>query len=410
MFRPSRAIGLVITIALASSPSSAGDWPNLHGPKRDNHSGETRLKWDWPKSGPEIAWSLEVGSGWAGIAIADGTAYLFHRVADEEVLVALDPAGGKEKWKIAARTKYRDDFNFDDGPRCVPVIAAGRIFLLGANGDLRAIDIASKKEIWSRNILTDYKASKGYFGVGASPIVLGERLLVNVGGKGAGVVAFAVDTGKELWKATDDAASYSSPIGCSVGGKDRVAFFTRAGLQILDPVDGTVCFSKPFRSRLDASVNAASPVRNGEEIFLSSSYGVGAVVLKPRGTEWDEVWANEKSLTCHYNTPVLVDGFLYGIDGRQEGGSARLRCVEWKTGNVRWTEEKFGCASIIAVDGGLVAATERGELVRFDADTTRFRERARARVLDGTVRAALALADGRLYVRDEKKLVCVKLK
>lgn len=410
MFRPSRAIGLVITIALASSPSSAGDWPNLHGPKRDNHSGETGLKWDWPKSGPEIAWSLEVGSGWAGIAIADGTAYLFHRVADEEVLVALDPAGGKEKWKIAARTKYRDDFNFDDGPRCVPVIAAGRIFLLGANGDLRAIDIASKKEIWSRNILTDYKASKGYFGVGASPIVLGERLLVNVGGKGAGVVAFAVDTGKELWKATDDAASYSSPIACSVGGKDRVAFFTRAGLQILDPVDGTVCFSKPFRSRLDASVNAASPVRNGEEIFLSSSYGVGAVVLKPLGTEWDEVWANEKSLTCHYNTPVLVDGFLYGIDGRQEGGSARLRCVEWKTGNVRWTEEKFGCASIIAVDGGLVAATERGELVRFDADTTRFRERARARVLDGTVRAALALADGRLYVRDEKKLVCVKLK
>jgi hypothetical protein len=179
---------------------------------------------------------------------------------------------------------------------------------------------------------------------------------------------------------------------------------------VLDPADGTVTFAKEFRARLEASVNAASPVRNGEELFLSSSYGVGAVVLKPKEGEWEEVWANDKSLSCHYNTPVLVGEHLYGIDGRQEGGAARLRCVEWKSGAVKWTQEKFGCATILAVDGGLLAATEGGELVRFDANPAGYKERGRAKVLDGVVRAAACLADGKMYVRDEKKLVCVKLK
>lgn len=407
MVRLSLPTGLLVTLALLGI---AADWPNLHGPNRDGHSTEVGFQWDWPKTGPAVAWKLDVGSGWAGVTASNGVAFLFHRVGDDEVLFALDPEKGTEKWKYAARTKYRDEFNFDDGPRCTPVIAGGRIFTLGANGDLHAIDEKKGTKLWHRNILTDYKVAKGFFGVGASPIVVGDKLLVNVGGKAAGIVAFDVETGKEKWKATDDAASYSSPIALTVGGKPRVAFLTRAGLVVLDPSDGTVTFTKEFRARLDASVNAASPVRHGEELFLTSSYGVGGVVLKPKGTEWDDVWANDKSLSCHYNTPVLVGDFLYGIDGRQEGGGARLRCVEWTTGDVKWSKEKFGCATLIAIDGGLLAATEAGELVRFDASSMEYKERARAKILDGVVRAAASLSDGKLYVRDEKKLVCVKLK
>jgi hypothetical protein len=115
-------------------------------------------------------------------------------------------------------------------------------------------------------------------------------------------------------------------------------------------------------------------------------------------------------LSSHYNTPVLVGDYLYGVDGRQEGGAARLRCVEWKTGAVKWSVPRFGCASLIAVDGGMLAVTETGELVRFAADPAGYKERARAKVLDGVVRAAPALSDGRLFVRNEKRVICATLK
>jgi outer membrane protein assembly factor BamB len=303
-----------------------------------------------------------------------------------------------------------DDFGFDDGPRCVPVVAGGRVFALGANGDLHAVEAATGKKLWHRNIRTDYTAPKGYFGVGAGPIVLGDRILVNVGGKAAGIVAFDATSGKELWRATSDPASYSSPTTIRLGEKSLAVFLTRSGLVVLDPVDGSVKYTRPFRSRLDASVNAATPLVRGDEVFLTSSYGVGGALLKLGGAEPEEVWANDRSLSCHYNTPVRVGEFLYGVDGRQEGGGARLRCIEWKTGAVKWSVDRFGVASLIAVDGGLLAVRETGELVRFAADPVAFKEQARAKVLDGTVRAAPALADGRLYLRDEKRLVCVKLK
>jgi hypothetical protein len=179
---------------------------------------------------------------------------------------------------------------------------------------------------------------------------------------------------------------------------------------VIDAESGKVKFTKEWRARLDASVNAATPIVRKDEVFLSSSYGVGAVVLKAKADEWDELWSGDRSLSCHYDTPVLVGDHLYGLDGRQEGGGARLRCVEWKSGEVKWSVDRFGCASTLAVDGGLLAVTERGELVRFEASPKSYKELARAKVLDGVTRAAPALSDGRLFVRDDKRLVCVKLK
>lgn len=400
-----RTRAAVILVALGTC---AADWPNIHGPNRDNHSAETGLNWAWGKDGPPAAWTLDVGAGFAGVAVSGGSVFLFHRVNAEEVLTALDPATGKEKWKYSARTKYVDDFGFDDGPRCVPVVSGGRVFALGADGDLHAVEAATGRRLWHRNLLADYKAPKGYFGVGAGPIVTAGRLLVNVGAKGAGIVAFDPATGKELWKATDDPPGYAAPSVIDLG-KPHAAFLTRSGLVVVEPTTGAVKFSMPWRSRLDASVNAAAPVVRKDEVLLTVSYGAGAVLLKLKGDEPEEVWANDRSLSCHYSTPVLVGDHLYGVHGRQEGGGAQLRCVEWKTGEVKWSVERFGVASLIAVDGGLLAVTE-GELVRFEANPKEFKETARAKVLDGTVRAAPALSDGRLYLRDEKRLVCVRLK
>src|SRR5204863_1915772 len=138
------------------------------------------------------------------------------------------------------------------------------------------------------------------------------------------------------------------------------------GLEALDPKTGAVAYSYPWRSRLDASVNAATPLVYKGDIFLTASYGTGAVLLRPKGAELEEVWTNDRSLSCHYNTPVRVGDYLYGVHGRQEG-RAELRCVEWKTGAVKWTVPRFGVACLVAVDGGLLALTEGGELVPFDA-------------------------------------------
>src|SRR5262249_43149538 len=138
-------------------------------------------------------------------------------------------------WRQVYRTKYRDDFDFDNGPRATPTIHDGKVFTLGANGDLTAVALATGKKLWTRNLFEDYKADKGFFGVACSPIVIGKKLLVNGGGKGAGVVAFDPDNGKELWKSTDDGASYSSPTAAEIDGKLAAVFFTRAGLRVLDP-------------------------------------------------------------------------------------------------------------------------------------------------------------------------------
>lgn len=402
---------LLLSLALALTPTVRGaDWPQLLGPARDGHSAETGLNWNWPKDGPKVLWKLDAGSGWAGPVVAAGRLVFFHRVGGEEVVLCLDPATGKEKWKHSYPTKYRDDFNFDDGPRATPTIAGGKVFTLGADGDLSALELASGKALWHRNLLEEYKAGKGFFGAACSPLVMGERVLVNAGGKNAGVVAFDAPTGKELWKATSDGASYSSPTAAELDGKQVGVFLTRTGLRVLDPATGKSLYDFPWKPRIEASVQAATPLVWKDEIFLTVSYATGAVLLRAKKGELEEVWSGDKSLSSQYNTPVRVGDYLYGTHGRSDVGTAALRCVEWKSGAVKWGEANFGVASVIAVDGGILALTEGGDLVRFDASPDGYKERARASILIKPTRAAPALADGRLFARDGRQLVCASLK
>jgi outer membrane protein assembly factor BamB len=264
--------------------------------------------------------------------------------------------------------------------------------------------------VWVRDLTKEYDPPEGYFGVGAGLLHVGGKLIVNVGAKGAGVVAFDAGTGKEAWKATNDPPGYSTPTVTEIGGKPHAVVFTRTGLVVVNADTGAVKFSHKHRSRIDASVNASTPLVWKDEVFLTAQYGTGAVVLKLTGDTPEEVWANDTSLSCQYDTPVRVGDHLYGIHGRQDTGGAALVCVEWKTGAVKWTQDRFGVAHLIAVDGGILALTEDGELVRFDASEKGCTERARATVVDGLTRAAPALSDGRLYLRNEKKLLAVKLK
>ena len=238
---------------------------------------------------------------------------------------------------------------------------------------LQALTLADGKVRWRRDINQEYKVAKGYFGVATSPLVEGNLVLINVGGPGAGIVALAAQDGKEIWRATNDEASYSSPVIAEIAGKRLAVFFTRLGIEILDPASGKVLFSKRWRARIQASVNAASPVAARDRLFFSSSYGVGAIALQVKGDDFQPLWQNDESLTCHYGTPIELDGFLFGFDGRQEQG-VNLRCIELDTGKVRWTEERFGCGAMILAEGRLYILSERGDLFCIEAKPIGYRE------------------------------------
>ena len=389
-------------LLLASAP--AADWPGFLGPTRDGQSAEAGLNWNWANGKPATEWAFDVGTGNAGPVVVGDTVFVFHRVGDEEVLTALAADTGKPKWAYKAAARGTD------GPQVAPLVVNGTVFALGYGGKLHAVTAKTGEKVWVRDLRKEYAPPEGYFGVGAGLLHVNGKLIVNVGAKGAGVVAFDAATGKEAWKATDDPPSYSSPTALDIGGKPHAAVFTRTGLVVVNADTGEVKFRHRHRSRIDASVNAATPLAWKDEVFLTAQYGTGATLLKLTGKEPEEVWANDKSLSCQYDTPVRVGEFLYGVHGRQDTGTADLVCVEWKTGAVKWKQERFGVAHLIAVDGGIMALTEAGELVRFDASEKGYAERARAAVLAGLTRAAPALADGRLYLRNEAKLVAAKLK
>lgn len=384
----------------------AADWPQFLGAARNGTSRERLKAWT---GAPNQLWLRQVGLGFAGPVIAQGRLLLFHRVNDREQLEAIDMRTGKTIWTSFKRTAYRDDFGFDEGPRAAPTIAGGRVFTFGAEGLLTAWDFASGKELWSVHVMSAYGVEKGFFGAAGSPLVIGSRVMVNAGGtKGAGIVAFDAATGKELWKATNDQASYSSGAAATLLGKPAAVFFTREGLAALDPVNGAILQQKRWRSRSQASVNAATPLIFGDEIFLSASYSTGAVLLKANGSQWATVWSGDESLSNHYSTSVHRDGRLYGFHGRQEYGQ-ELRCIEWKTGKVLWSQEGLGAGTLILTADHLLILRETGELVLAPVSASGFQPAARTQLLPGAVRAYPALSNGVFCARNESSLGCWEL-
>jgi outer membrane protein assembly factor BamB len=407
-----------IAIVLAAGASvAAADWPQFLGPSRNGiYTGPFATS--WPAAGPRKVWQKRVGQGFAGPVVVGDRLILFHRVANEEVVDALDTKTGEVRWHAAYPTSYRDDFGFDEGPRAVPVVANNRIYTFGAEGQLSALDLATGRRIWNVDTKSRFNVRKGFFGAAGSPLVEDGRVLANVGGmdgtKGAGVVAFNADTGAVVWTATNHEASYSSPVGATFGGKRTAVFFTRQGLVGLEPATGNVLFQRSWRSRTSASVNAASPVIVGDLIFVSATYETGAAVVRVQGSELKELWASDEVLSNHYATSVYYDGNLYGFHGRQEYNPS-FRAVALNTGKVLWSEDRFRAGTVTLAGDKLLIMRETGELVLAAASPQAFKPLARAQILPPTVRANIALSDGFMYVRngdtrDSDTLVCLDLR
>lgn len=393
-----------------ASAAQAGDWPQILGPNRNGVAENEQIVDSFPEKRPRILWDSPVGEGYSGVAVANGIAIVFHRLGDAEVAEGLDATTGKSLWKREFAASYAGGVNSDHGPRCVPVIHKGSVYLFGAAGDLHAVDLKSGKWRWSRATDSEYQPVESYFGVGSTPIIEGDKLLANVGGrKGAGIVAFNLADGTPAWKATEENASYSSPTAVTLDGVRHVIFVTRLSALSIDPENGAVRWKFRFGAP-GPTVNAATPQVVDGQLFLSASYGIGAVCRKIGKSSTEPVWNNNETMSSQFSTSVPYQGFLYGVDGRQDAGLGRLRCFNPKTGSVQWTQERFPIANLIVADGKLVIVTDDGELVLASASPESYTELARARLSRSTTRALPALANGLLYVRDATSVKCVDLR
>ena len=404
-----RALATTIIAIAIGVHIAAQDWPQFLGPERNGVYRGPASANTWGASGPAVVWRKQIGQGLSGPVVVQNRLILFHRVSNLEVVEAFDARTGAPQWRYTYPTSYRDDFGFDEGPRAVPVVADGVVYTFGAEGQLHAIDLATGKRIWSEDTMRRFGVPKGFFGAAGSPLVENGRVLANVGGPKAGIVAFDAKTGKVLWTATDDEASYSSAIGATIAGRRSAIFLTRNGLVGLDPATGAVQFQRRWRARLAASVNAATPLVVEDLIFVSAEYGPGAAVMRVEGSKLTDLWASDDVLSNHYATSIYHDGYLYGFHGRQEFNPS-FRAVELRTGKVRWSQDRFRAGSVSLLGDRLLILRETGELILAAASPDAFRPLSRAQILPPTLRAYPALADGFLYVRNDDTLVCLDLR
>lgn len=404
------ATTLLVIAGTARTTVQAGDWPQILGPARNGTAAaDERILNTLPPGGARILWDREVGEGFAGAAVASERVVLFHRQGNREIAECFAAETGEPLWSQAFPASYSGSIAPDNGPRCVPLIHADSVYLCGAAGDVHCLGLTDGKVRWTRPLYKEAGSPEGYFGAGSSPLVEAGNLLINTGGKqGAGLMALSLSDGKTLWSSTDEQASYSSPTAATIDGQRQVVFVTRLNCISVDPKTGKVHWRFPFGAR-GPTVNAATPLVFDDHLFLSASYGVGAVYARLKSTGATEVWANNDTMSSQYTTCVLHQGLLYGVDGRADQGGGRLRCFEPQTGNVRWTKENFGVAHAILADGKLILLKDDGVLVLVSATAQGYQELGRQQVLKTTARALPALSAGRLFVRDTRRLVCVNL-
>jgi outer membrane protein assembly factor BamB len=405
----------LLTVALFGSVATAGDWPQWLGPNRDATSPETVAPW---KNDPEVLWRASVGEGNSSPVVGDGCVFVHAKVKDQnrEEVLAFDAETGKPLWqKNYERAAFKSLFG--NGPRATPAVAGSQVYTFGITGVLTCFEAATGKQVWQVDTLKEFKAQNLFFGMSCSPLVEANRVLVNVGAKGASVVALDKDKGTVVWKSLDDKASYSSPIVLGQGKERQVIFLTASGLVSVSPADGNLFWRFPLVDSLMES--STTPARCGD-ILLGSSITYGSAGLRLENKEDTpaaaEVWKNQ-ALTSYFSTPVAVGTeHFYLVTGTKPFSSgstkANLHCIEAKTGVDLWAKPKevgkYHASLLRTGDAKLLLLEEAGNLVLLEPNPKEYRELARSKVCRETW-AHPALANGRLYLRDDKEIICLRL-
>ena len=438
LFSLAAFLWLTASPANAQQPPKSNDWPIFLGPSQDNKSKETGLQIPWPKSGPPIVWQRELGVGYGLGVINEGKLYQYDRYKNKARLTCMDAKTGKDIWQYEHKTDYEDRYGYNNGPRCSPLVDGDRVYIYSAEGLLTCLRKLDGGVIWQKDTQKLFGVVQNFFGVGSTPVIEGDLLIAMVGGSpkedqearslqdvrgnGTGIVAFHKMTGDMKYKITDELASYASMRLATINGRRWGFAFARGGLVGFEPVTGKVDFQYPWRAKILESVNASMPVVVGDEVFISETYGPGSSLLKVRPGGYDVVWKDdpkkrEKAMQTHWNTPIHHEGYIYGSSGRHTH-NAELRCIEWKTGQVKWSIPQLTRISLMYADGHFVALGEYGDLLLFKANPKKFELVSFVRLKDEDGEpllkypswAAPMLVDGLMYVRGDGRLVCLKMK
>jgi len=425
-------------LACGFSAVLADDWPKFLGPNGNSVSEEVGLTTPWPADGPKVVWSKPSGTGYAIGVVSRGNYYHFDRYQDQNRLDVLDAATGEPKWSYQYPTDYEDALGYNNGPRCCPVVDDKFVYLYGAEGELHCVSTKTKKLVWKRSLSQDFGVVSNFFGVGSTPVVFEDKLLVMVGGSpdafkglgpydigrvtgnGSGVVALDKATGETLYKISDELASYASMTFAKIDGRPWCFALMRGGLLAFNPRNGSIDFHYPWRASKLESVNASTPVVVGDKVFISECYQVGSSLLRVSPGKYEVLWKDEKysrdkAMETHWNTAVFYDGFLFGSSGRHSG-QAELRCIDLQTGKVAWSQARLGRSSLLLVDGHFICLSEDGTLRLIKASSEKYDlisevvlERNGRQLLRYPAWAAPILANGLLFVRGEDHVVCLRV-
>jgi outer membrane protein assembly factor BamB len=446
--------------------AQTSDWPRMLGPAGDATSPETHLIKEWGPDGPRQVWEIAKGDGYTTPSIVGDACVLFHAVDGQEKVECIHAETGVARWSYGYPISYQDRLGYANGPRGSATISQGRVLTLGVTSRLHCLDLQTGKLLWELDLAEKYAVPQEFFGHGSTPLVEGDKVFINVGGKGekiteledkdertrklatpgACVAAFDLATGKELWTVKDEwGSSYASPLIAQLHGQPRLLVFAggesdpaTGGLLCINPESGKVYARHFWRADMYTSVNATTPVviPGKNRVLITTAYPkgrpIGALMLE-FDAQWQarEVWKSEK-LACHWMQPLYIDGHLYAIDGETER-QAELVCVEAETGREVWRKDhqwdlpmegksyRVGLmrASLLHVDGAVLCLGETGSLHWLELTPAGMKELARAQLwLAPHTWSLPVVSRGLLYVaqhdrgRDgtEQRYVCYDLR
>jgi outer membrane protein assembly factor BamB len=410
---PDRVQRLAGAILPGAEPASQPDWPQWRGPARDGCSPDVGLMKTFPTSGPKIVWKEPVGRGFSSVAISGGR--LFTMGQEEpmsgrvtEVVVCRDAQTGREIWKFAYPNGFEE--RFGSGPRSTPTVDDGLVYAVGPTGIFHCLRADTGAKVWRHDLATECHTRPSKYGVSFSPLVDGDLVYATPGGPdGDSIVAFDKRSGAVVWKGLDDPVGYSSPLVVECAGVRQLLYLSNAALVSLSPETGRVFWRFPWE--VDNGFNIATPIAFGNYVFLSSAYNKGCALLEISASAGGTpsvglVYANEH-MRNHFATSVRQGDYVYGFDRTE------LVCLSLRTGEIAWREgkgRKFQKGTLIAADGKLIVMCESGHLLLVDASPAGYHETASFRVTTTKCWTTPALADGRLYLRDESELTCIDLR
>lgn len=382
-------------------PASAGDWPQWRGPNRDGISTETGWLSNWPADGPKRLWQAPVGIGYSSFAVSQGSVYTMGNVEEKDQVLCFGTLDGKLKWKHEYPCTAKDPNGYL-GTRCTPTVEGDSVYTISRQGQFFCLDTATGKVKWAKDFVKDLGGVIPQWGFSGSPLIERNWVLAEVGGNNASVVAFDKGTGEVAWKAGNDKAGYASLVALDLNGQRCLLQFSTDQLICRKMQDGAELWRHSWKTSY--GVNAATPLVHGDEVFISSGYNFGCALLKMTPAGAQEVWRN-KNMRNHVNSCVLVNGVLYGYD------DSELKCLDWKTGEVKWGTKEYGKGAVTYADNKLILYGQSGKLGIAEANPAAFKEICSFRALTGKdTWANPVLANGVIYVRSLDQMLALDVR